>query len=316
MMRKGAEVLVKTCASVRRNEEVVIVTDEERMVIATALADMVREVGASESTIVAPPRTIDNEEPSPPVAAAMVAAHVVFLPITHALAHTQATRNAIAAGARVVSMTAFTPRMMTEGGLFADFRARRPVCDGLARRLTDAKLVRVTNPAGTDLEFSVEGRKGNSHCCLVDAPGFTAVPNIEANTSPVEGTAQGTLVVDGSIPYYGVGVIRDPVRFVIRDGFVEAIEGGKQATYLSQLLGAQNDRYVYNVAQFAFGLNPKCTEFTGEMLNDEGVDGTIHIGIGTSASLGGTVQAKTHFDAVIREPNVWLDGECVLGGTG
>ena len=52
MMRKGAEVLVKTCASVRRNEEVVIVTDEERMVIGTALADMVREVGVYEDTLI------------------------------------------------------------------------------------------------------------------------------------------------------------------------------------------------------------------------------------------------------------------------
>ena len=205
---------------------------------------------------------------------------------------------------------------MVEGGLFADFQARKPVCDGLAQRLSDARHVRVANPAGTDLEFSLEGRGGNSHCCLVDAPGFTAVPNIEANTSPVEGTAQGTLVVDGSIPYYGVGVIREPLRFIIRDGFVESIEGGEQAAFLRRLLTAQNDRYVYNIAQFAFGLNPQCTEFTGEMLNDEGVDGTIHIGIGTSASLGGTVQAKTHFDAIIREPTVWLDGECVIGGDG
>ena len=48
------------------------------------------------------------------------------------------------------------------------------------------------------------------------------------------------------------------------------------------------------------------------MLNDEGVNGSIHIGIGTSSSLGGKVQAKTHFDAIIHRPSVWLDGECVL----
>jgi leucyl aminopeptidase (aminopeptidase T) len=71
---------------------------------------------------------------------------------------------------------------------------------------------------------------------------------------------------------------------------------------------------VYNIAQFAIGLNPDCKEFTGEMLNDEGVNGTIHIGIGTSSSLGGTVQAKTHFDAIIREPSVWFDGEAILRG--
>ncbi|WP_419167694.1 hypothetical protein [Candidatus Palauibacter sp.] len=48
------------------------------------------------------------------------------------------------------------------------------------------------------------------------------------------------------------------------------------------------------------------------MLNDEGVNGTVHIGIGTSANLGGTVSAKTHFDAVARAPTVWIDDQRVL----
>jgi leucyl aminopeptidase (aminopeptidase T) len=50
------------------------------------------------------------------------------------------------------------------------------------------------------------------------------------------------------------------------------------------------------------------------MLNDEGVNGTIHIGVGTSSNLGGTVQAKTHFDAIIREPTVWLDEQMIIEG--
>ena len=48
------------------------------------------------------------------------------------------------------------------------------------------------------------------------------------------------------------------------------------------------------------------------MLNDEGVNGTVHIGIGTSANLGGNVSAKTHFDAINRAPTVWFDEEVVL----
>jgi leucyl aminopeptidase (aminopeptidase T) len=73
---------------------------------------------------------------------------------------------------------------------------------------------------------------------------------------------------------------------------------------------------VYNLAQFAMGLNELCTEFTGEMLNDEGVNGTVHIGVGTSANLGGAIRAKTHFDAICRAPTVWLDDvEVIRGGT-
>jgi len=291
---------------------VAVVSDPERRSIAEALLSAVLTAGGIPSLILPPARTIDNEELSGAGAAALAGADVVFLPVTLALAHTRAVREAIKCGSRVISMTAFSPRMMKEGGLFTDFRARQPVCKEMANRLTAGSQLRVTNPAGTHLAMSLEGVTGNSHACLLDGPGFTAVPNIEANCAPAQGTASGSLVVDGSIPYYGVGVIREPVVLSVETGFVTAIDGGDQARFLSDLLAAQNDHWVYNVAQIAFGLNPDCTEFTGEMLNDEGVDGTIHLGIGTSANLGGTVSAKTHFDAIIREPTVWIDDEIVV----
>ncbi|MCG8608140.1 aminopeptidase [bacterium] len=311
-MQRGAEVLVRTCAGVRTSESVVIVTDPKCLPIAQAVEGASTEVGGETVILVSPPRQIDNQEPATPVAVAMQKSDVVFLPVSLSLSHTRACRRAVENGARVISMAAFTERMMHEGGLFADFHSRRPLCDHLAEQLTRANEVRLSNPAGTDLRLDLSGRNGNSHSCVLDGPGFTAVPNIEANIAPVEGTAQGTLVADGSIPYYGVGVLQQPVRFDIEDGFVQNISGGAQAAFLRDLLASQNDRFVYNVAQFALGLNPECKEFTGEMLNDEGVNGTIHIGIGTSANLGGETQAKTHFDAIIRTPSVWLDEVCVV----
>lgn len=311
-MKRGAAILVNDCAAVRPGEQVAVVSDPERRSIAEALLEAVSGAGGIPSLILPPARNIDNEEPSPVVAAAVAGAAVAFLPVSLAMAHTRAVREAIGGGCRVVSMTAFTEGMMRKGGLFTDFRARQPVCKAMAARLTAGSRLRVTNPAGTDLSMSLEGVAGNSHACLLDGAGFTAVPNIEANCAPAQGTASGPLVVDGSIPYYGVGVVREPVVFTIAGGFVTGIEGGEQARFLSDLLAAQNDHWVYNVAQFAFGLNPDCTEFTGEMLNDEGVDGTIHIGIGTSANLGGAISAKTHFDAIIREPTVWIDDEVVV----
>lgn len=311
-MTEGAAVLVRTCAGVRPGETVVVVHDPPLRAIADALVDAVVAAEALPTLLEPPPRAIDNEEPPRTVAAALAAADVVFLPVALAMAHTRAVREAIGAGARVVSMTAFTERMMREGGLFTDFAARRPVCRTLAARLAEGRHLRAVAPGGTDVEMSLEGAPGNSHACLLEGPGFTAVPNIEANTAPAQGSAQGVFVVDGSIPYYGVGVIEEPVTFTFDAGFVTDIRGGAQARFLAELLAAQDDRWVYNAAQFAFGLNPDCVDFTGEMLNDEGVDGSVHMGIGTSANLGGAVSAKTHFDAVVREPTVWIDGDVVV----
>ncbi len=209
-MKRGAEIFVRTCASVEAGEEVVIVTDPERMTIARAVTDAVLEAGAVASIVVPPERAIDNEEPGQAVAAALSAADVAFLPVTLALAHTRPVRKAIGAGARALSMTAFTERMMREGGLFTDFRARKPLCDALAARLSAGERLPVTNPAGTDLTMSLAGVTGNSHACLLDGPRFSAVPDIEANCAPAKGAAEGVFVCDGTIPYYGVGPIRAP----------------------------------------------------------------------------------------------------------
>ena len=72
------------------------------------------------------------------------------------------------------------------------------------------------------------------------------------------------------------------------------------------------DSFVYNIAQFAVGLNPMCKELSGVMLNDEGVLGTIHIGIGTSSNLGGSTKAATHFDVIIRNPTVVFDEKIII----
>ena len=121
-MKRGAGVLAGTCAGVRPGERVVIVTDEECLGMAEAVrSEAVEAVGSAQAAgsaevIVSPPRSIDNEEPIPPVSEAMATADVIFLVVTHSLAHTQATREAISKGPRVVSMNAFTERQVQGGG--------------------------------------------------------------------------------------------------------------------------------------------------------------------------------------------------------
>ncbi len=312
-MMKGAQVLVDTCAGVKSSETVLIVTDTEKVALAQVLAGACYGRGAEVILAVIAPRSIDGEEPPLPIAEAMKAAQVVFMPVARSLAHTNATRAALQSGARVLSMTAFTEEQMVSGGIEADFVAQRPVCQRVAALLTAARTVHLTSRGGTDLTLSVENREGNAHACIVDGPGqFSAVPNIEANVAPVEGSADGVIIADASIPYLGIGVLQQPIRLLVSRGAVTEIEGGPQGVRLREILRAQNHPSVYNIAQLAIGLNPKCTEVSGVMLNDEGVLGTVHIGIGTSANIGGTVKAPTHFDLLMHHPTIELDGIKVL----
>lgn len=48
------------------------------------------------------------------------------------------------------------------------------------------------------------------------------------------------------------------------------------------------------------------------MLEDEGVYGSVHIGIGTSITLGGTVKASCHYDLIMRDATIVADGELLM----
>ena len=58
------------------------------------------------------------------------------------------------------------------------------------------------------------------------------------------------------------------------------------------------------------GLNPKCS-FCGIMLEDEGVFGSVHIGIGTNITLRGKIQAACHYDLIMTKPIIKVNDETI-----
>jgi leucyl aminopeptidase (aminopeptidase T) len=120
-------------------------------------------------------------------------------------------------------------------------------------------------------------------------------------------------VADASVPYLGIGILDQPIECSVQDGYITSMRGGKQAQILTAALDSHNDRNCYNVAELGIGLNPNA-QLTGRMLDDEGVMGTIHIGIGTSHTLGGRVVAPTHYDLLMWQPIIEVDGRVVQRG--
>jgi leucyl aminopeptidase (aminopeptidase T) len=202
---------------------------------------------------------------------------------------------------------------MYTGGLLADFVKEKPVCDRFGEYFDKGSVVTITTPAGTNFTANIAGRPGNSHSGIVREPGtFTAVPNIEANISPVEGTSQGTLVIDGAVTNFDIGVVQTPIVYKVKNGVIYEISGGKEAARVDSISKGVNDPAVYNIAQIAIGLNPECKEVNGHMAHDHGAYGRVHIGIGTSSSLGGNVKAPLHYDVVMEKPTMIIDGKVIL----
>jgi leucyl aminopeptidase (aminopeptidase T) len=233
--------------------------------------------------------------------------------VSFSISHSTATRKALEKGTRVLSLPATTPDQLVRGGAEADFEAASPKVRKMAELLGKATNAHLTTPKGTDCRFQLSGRPGNAHDCILDRPGkFSAFPNIEANTSPVDGTAEGTIVFDGSIPNLRIGPMRIPVVCTVEQGNIIKVDGGPEADMIRKVWAQMGDAAVYNIAQLAIGMNPAIYMLTGVWAQDHGAFGTVHIGIGTSANLGGTTKAACHFDGMMYNPTLMLDGQVAL----
>jgi leucyl aminopeptidase (aminopeptidase T) len=311
LLERGTRKLVAVNGRVRPGERVVVVTDDTMVKMAERIARGATEAQAEVVTCIMPSRARDGEEPPLPVARAMKEAQVIFSPVALSITHTRAMRAALDAGARAILMTAYTDEILSSPALLeTDFEAQSAVCRRLGDAFTAGESVRLTSPRGTDLRFSIAGRDTNVLTNIPDPGQLAPVPDIEVNVVPVEGTAQGRVIADASVPYLGIGVLREPVVCTVGNGFITRIEGGDQARVIESALRSYDDPNCFNVAELGVGLNPNA-RLTGRMLDDEGVLGTIHLGIGTNYTLGGNIVAPMHYDLLMWQPTIEVDGKVV-----
>ena len=134
---------------------------------------------------------------------------------------------------------------------------------------------------------------------------------LAATIAPLEGSAQGVIVADGSVGQLGIGLLSEPVFSNVRDGFLTGAHGGPQAILLRDALISHEDPYVYNLAELSVGLNPGAS-LSGHPLEDGGAKGVVRIGTGTNTLTGGRVRAASHYDLFIRGATLTLDGEPIL----
>ena len=313
LMFKGARTILDVCVAVKNGETVCIVTDHHKEHIARVLEAAAIERGAKTIVLVMEPRERAGQEPPDPVAAAMKASDIVLLPVSRSITHTFAVKEAAGAGARLLVLTDFRDDTLVQGGIEADFREARAVCKAVAKVFQEGSSLRITSPGGTDLSVDIRGRRGNALYCIVEPGEFSTVPTVEANVSPVEGSARGRIVADASVPYLGIGLLDEPVVAEVEDGFITSVKGGRQAETLLRDLESHGYRNSFNIAEVGVGLNPKC-RMIGVMLEDEGCLGSAHIGIGTSITLGGATKAPCHYDLIMRMPRIEVDGRLVIDG--
>lgn len=312
LMRGAATIVDKCAGGIKEGEKVVIVTDTNKMWLADALARVAFERHGEVVVCLMTPRKAHGEDPPLPVISAMLSADVVFEPTTFSLTRAESSMKAAEKGARVISLPAYEPSMLISGGLEADFQAQAKLVDKIADILSNGHTATLSTQLGTNVTMEFGGRKGNTGKGFCEGPGtICGPPNIEANISPLEGTANGTIIADISVPVPGIGLLSEPIRLMVKDGFVKTINGGREAKLLEKLLKDANDPNVYNIAELGIGLNPKA-KICGIMLEDEGAMGTVHIGIGDNHTSGGKIKAPLHIDLILSNPTLKIDDKTVI----
>lgn len=289
-------------------EQFLVLCNTGLAVPAEAVAHAARERGCAVTLHRFAETTRNGEEPPPDVASALLAADAVAMLTTFSLSHTQARLAATERGARVASMPGLTldifVRCVPTDYALLETRGR-----ALAEQLTAAERCRIVAPGGTDVELVLRGREGRNDDGDLTAPGaFGNLPAGEAYIAPYEHGGDGVIVFDGSIA--SSGLLEEPLHVELAAGRAAAARGGEGAETLLRTLdaGGPNGR---RVAELGIGTNPSA-RIHGRIIEDEKVEGTIHIAFGTNTGIGGANQAAVHIDGIVRDPTVELDGRTIM----
>lgn len=298
--------LLTRCLGVKAGETYIVLTDDIKEELAEPLHRAGKELGLKAMLFKIPALKKSGEEPPKAAAEAMKNADVVICITEHSLTHTKARKEAAACGARIATMPGITKDMFLEGAITADYVEVEKLTKKIAEILSKGKRV-VIEKDGYKLEMDIEGRRGIESTGRYVQKGQSGnLPSGEAYIAPIEGSAHGSILVDGSI--VGLGRLKSPILLKIERGLLTDAEGEGAREWL-EILGSSDD--ARNLAEFGIGTNPKA-KLTGNILEDEKILGTIHVAFGSNVTFGGKVSAGVHLDAVVLNPTVYIDGELVL----
>ena len=278
--------LFERCA-VRAGDTAAILSETQSRALNVHLAELaLLRLGARPFHVVVP--TPRNRHPVPvrstgasealgklaPVVGALGAAGFVVDCTIEGLMHAPETPAILKAGARIQVISNEHPealeRMMPESALEQIVRAA-------ARMLRGAKRMKVTSPAGTDLDVDMAGASTVGVWGWTDKPGTLAHwPGGLVVSFPKSGTVNGTLVLDrGDINLTFKRYLEAPVRLALEADYVTRIEGkGADAELMRAYLAAWGEREAYAVSHVGFGLNRKARYEALAMYDRRDTNGT------------------------------------------
>lgn len=317
---QGAYNAIRVCLRLKPEERITIITDNESLEIASALAAEVKEVGAELSLMVIEDyasRPLKNM-PQPILEDLAKSQVSIFC----AIAHTGELRSRIdmtevvdAHKIRHGHMVNINRQIMLEG-MRADFLKVDELSQRLIEKARKAKVIKIKSDGGTDMVSNfVPELKWLKTSGIISVEKWGNLPGGEIFTSPL--SCNGTFVVDGVVGDYlcqKYGDLKDtPLKIEIKDSRIVKMECSNKELLEEFTAYTMTDENSNRVGEFAIGTNLACKKVIGHILQDEKLP-TIHIAFGHpySAHTGADWQSTTHIDCVSIECSIWFDDEQVM----
>lgn len=199
---------------------------------------------------------------------------------------------------RYASMPLFEESMLT-GVMTADWKEVEKRTLRLAEKMDGADTVVVTSHNGTSITFSMKGRKVQPDTGIITEPGsFSNLPAGEAFLAPVEGTAEGMLILE----WAPTRKLKKHIELIVKKGVVVEVSDGDP--YADELRKKVESNPLFgNIAELGIGTNDKATK-PDNILETEKILGTVHIALGDNSSFGGKVSVPFHQDFIFFAPNL------------
>lgn len=255
-----------------------------------------------------------------PVIAALSHTPLVVDCTLEGLMHAPELPEILKSGARVLYISNEHPealeRLVPNEGL----KAKVLAAGRLARQ---AKHMRVTSEAGTDLDVNIEGASTVGIWGYTDKPGTLAHwPGGLVVSFPKANSVNGTLVLAvGDVNLTFKRYLQDRISLTIENDYVIEMQGhGTDYELMRRYLEAWDDPTAYTVSHVGWGMNPRARyealtmydqrDFNGSELR--AFAGNFLFSTGANEFAGRYTQG--HFDIPVRGCDIALDGTLVVKG--
>lgn len=295
---------VKKAFKLTRGEEVLLITDEKNLEISKVFAKEIKKIRAHINLYLLPETIRPVTEATHYLKRSMEKIDLLIYILENKAEEKRLRVQLVDIGrrySRVCMMPGITEDII-ERTFDVDYNEMREFTKKLTDSIRGKEKIHVTDEKGTDITFSVKGRRFHQDTGKITTRGsYGNVPSGETFTAPVEDNFTGKIYFDHMSSYETKGGY---LKF--KEGEVVEYEGIPEE--LQKIMDEKKENRI--IGEFGIGTNPNAHP-NKSFLESEKSKHTLHFSIGDSYGLGKN-KAKYHFGFLIEEPTLKTEEKTIM----